>query len=376
MAGITAIQGVDDTLKKLTSDAVAALSPRPEVTVGPLDRDTDDLRLNWFLYRISPNAAYWNMEPPATGWRTARGRPPLALRLQYLLTAFPASVTDGGDQEQFAHAALTATMQALHANPILGEGDPATAELAKPLVEPLRISLDALDLESLSKLWTATTQPLRLSIGYEVSLVVVDSPVAHAAGPPVKERRVVAAPTLGPRLRSVDPARVSFGDELLVEAEGLTAGTTFTLAREAADPAGPAAGWPMTAVPTPPARAGTVRLSLPRADLAPGSRRLDVTALEGGLALGQDSIGLSVVPVVTGPAALATTAPVEIATAHAAADVEVFLGGQRVDPAAVTFRSATKVQLTLPSTTPAGPAEIALRAGKVAGPAVTVEVAP
>jgi hypothetical protein len=377
MAGITAIQGVDDTLKKLTSDAVAALSPRPEVTVGPLDRDTDDLRLNWFLYRISPNAAYSNMEPPTTGWRTARGRPPLALRLQYLLTAFPASVTDGGDQEQFAHAALTATMQALHANPILGEADPATAELAKPLVEPLRISLDALDLESLSKLWTATTQPLRLSIGYEVSLVVVDSPVVHAAGPPVKERRVVAAPTLGPRLRSVDPARVSFGDELLVAAEGLTAGTTFMLAREAADPAGPPAGWPMTTVPMPPAPAGTVRLALPRADLAPGSRRLDVTAVEGGLALGQDSIGLSVVPVVTGPVTpLATTVPVEIETAHAAADVEVFLGGQRVDPAAVAFQSATKVQLTLPSTTPAGPAEIALRAGKVAGPAATVEVAP
>jgi hypothetical protein len=377
MAGVTAIQGVDDTLKTLTSDAVASLSPRPEVTVGPLDRDTEDLRLNWFLYRISPNAAYWNMEPPATGWRTARGRPPLALRLQYLLTAFPASVTNGGDQEQFAHAALTATMQALHANAILGEGDPATSALAKPLVEPLRISLDTLDLESLSKLWTATTQPLRLSIGSEVSLVVVDSPAAHSAGPPVSERRVVVAPTLGPRLRSAEPARVSFGDVLLVAVEGLTAGATFTLAHEPADPAGPASGWPMTAVPTPQAPPGTVGLALPRADLAPGARRLDVTATEGGLAVGHDSIGLSVVPVVTGPAApLATAVPVDLDTAHAAQDVEVFLGGQPLDAAAVAFVSATKVQLTLPSTTPAGPAEIVLRAGKVAGPAAVVEVAP
>jgi hypothetical protein len=377
MAGITAIQGVDDTLKKLTTDAVASLSPKPDVTVGPLDRDGDDLRLNWFLYRISPNDAYRNMEPPATGWRTARGRPPLALRLQYLLTAFPSSATNGGDQEQFAHVALTATMQALHANAILGEGDPATSALAKPLVEPLRIALDALDLESLSKLWTATTQPLRLSVGYDVSLVVVDSPDAHAAGPPVKERRVVVAPTMGPRLRSVDPARVSFGDELLVTAEGLTAGAAFTLAREAADPAGPASGWPMPAVPTPPAPPGTARLALPRADLAPGARRLDVIATEGGLPLGHDSIGVSIVPVVTGPSTpLTTTGPVDVDTAHAAADVEVFLAGRALDPAAVAFVSATRVRLTLPATTPAGPAEIVLRAGKVAGPAAIVEVAP
>jgi hypothetical protein len=184
MAGITAIQGVDDTLKKLTTDAVASLSPKPEVTVGPLDRDSDELRLNWFLYRIGPNAAYRNMEPPATGWRTAYGRPPLALTLHYLLTAFPSSATNGGDQEQFAHAALAAAMQALHGNAIVGESDPKLSPLAKPLVEPLRITPDSLDLEALSKLWTATTQPLRLSIGYEVSLVVVDAARCTSRGRP------------------------------------------------------------------------------------------------------------------------------------------------------------------------------------------------
>src|SRR5262245_17138060 len=302
MAGITAIQGVDDTLKKLTTDAVASLSPKPEVTVGPLDRDSDELRLNWFLYRIGPNAAYRNMEPPATGWRTARGRPPLALTLHYLLTAFPSSATNGGDQEQFAHAALAAAMQALHGNAIVGESDPKLSPLAKPLVEPLRISPDTLDLEALSKLWTATTQPLRLSIGYEVSLVVVDSVDAHVAGPPVRTRRVAVVPTMGPRLRAVDPPRASFDDHVLVTAEGLTAGPVFMLARERGDPAGPAEGWPMTVVPTPPAPPGTVRLGLPSGDLAPGARRLEVTSTESGLPVGRDSIGLAVVPRVTGPA--------------------------------------------------------------------------
>ena len=377
MAGVTAIQGVDDTLKKLTTDAVATLAEKPDVTVGPLDRDSDALRLNWFLYRITPNPAYRNMEPPRNGWRSARGFPPLALQLQYLLTAFPSSASNAGDQEQFAHAALAAAMQALHANAIVNEADPALSPLAKPLVEPLRITLDALDLESISKLWTATTQPLRLSVGYEVSLVVVDALEQHVAGPPVRVRRVAVAPTLGPRIGSVEPPRASFGDELLVAAEGLTAGAVWTLARQDGDPAGPPDGWPMTLLPTPPPPPGTVRLELPRADLAPGTRRLDLTASDAGLLVGRDSIGLTVVPLVTGPGTpFAKNTPVDLQTAHAAPDVEVFLAGRKLPANAVVFVSPTKVTITIPPATPAGPTEIALRAGKLAGPTTIVQVAP
>ena len=374
MAGVTAIQGVDDTLKKLAADAVAGLSPKPDVTVGPLDRDADDLRLNWFLYRITPNPAYRNMEPPQTGWRTSRGRPPLALQLQYLLTAFPATTTNGGDQEQFAHAALAAAMQALHANGVVGDSNPSLSPLAKPLVEPLRITLDSLDLESISKLWTATTQPLRLSVGYEISLVVVDALDEHAAGPPVRVRRLAVAPTMGPRLQSVDPPRISFGDEVLVSVEGLTAGAAFTLARVDGDPDG-TGDWDLAPVLPPPAP-GTVRLTLPRADLAPGARRLDVTVTQSGLLVGRDSIGLTVVPVVTGPSGpLAKGSPTDLDTAHAAADVEVFLDGGRLDPGTTTFVTPTRVTVTIPASAAAGPAGIALRAGKVAGPVTSVEVA-
>jgi Pvc16 N-terminal domain len=377
MAGVTAIQGVDDTLKKLTTDAIAGLTEKPEVTIGPLDRDSDALRLNWFLYRMSPNPAYRNMEPPRNGWRSSRGLPPLALQLQYLLTAFPSSESNAGDQEQFAHAALAAAMQALHANAIVHEADPALSPLAKPLVEPLRITLDSLDLESISKLWTATTQPLRLSVGYMVSLVIVDALEQHVAGPPVRLRRVALAPTTGPRLRAVDPQRASFGEDVLAAVEGLAAGAAWTLARSDDDPAGPPEGWAMTLVPTPPPPPGTVRLRLPHADLAPGTRRLDVTVTEAGLLVGRDSIGVTVVPIVTGPTtALAKGTPVDLETAHAAADVEVFLAGTRLAPASVTFVSPTKVTITIPPATPAGSTEVALRAGKLAGPTTLVEVAP
>ena len=90
MSTVTAIQGVDEILYTLSNAAVASLNPKPDVTVGPLDGDETGLRLNWFLYRVSPDPTYRNMEPPNNGWRTARGNPPLALRLSYLLSAFPA----------------------------------------------------------------------------------------------------------------------------------------------------------------------------------------------------------------------------------------------------------------------------------------------
>ena len=134
-------------------------------------------------------------------------------------------------------------MQALHANAVIAEGDAVLSPLATPLVEPLRITLDDLDLEAITKLWTASTHPLRLSVGYEVSLVVVESPQTHVAGPPVQTRRVPVAPTHGPassrpstrhaRRRAIDIA---------VTGRGLIADAQFTLAREPATRPAPAAG--------------------------------------------------------------------------------------------------------------------------------------
>ena len=204
MAGVTAIQGVDDTLKKLTTDAVAGLTEKPEVTVGPLDRDSDDAPAELVPLpdhaRIPP---YRNMEPPRTGWRTRRAD---ARRLRS--SFIPADRVPGERVERRRPGAVRArrrsprrcrrcTPTRSSTRPI-----PALSPLAKPLVEPLRITLDALDLEAISKLWTATTQPLRLSVGYEVSLVVVDALQQHVAGPPVRERRVAVAPThrAAPRL--------------------------------------------------------------------------------------------------------------------------------------------------------------------------------
>jgi hypothetical protein len=190
----------------------------------------------------------------------------------------------------------------------------------------------------------------------------------------VLERRVAVAPTMGPRLLSVAPQRVSHGEPMTIAVEGLTAGSAFTLAREAADPAGPAGGWPLAVSASPP---GSVVLEFPAADLAPGARRIDVVATEAGLAIGRDSIGVTVVPVVTDPTPqIQQGVPKTLATAHAAPDVEVFVGGRRLPAEDVEFLSATDVTVTIAPSTPAGPTDISLRAGKVAGPARPAVIAP
>jgi hypothetical protein len=374
MSTVTAIQGVDEILYALSKTAVSSLNPKPDITVGPLDGDEPGLRLNWFLYRVSPDPTYRNMEPPNKGWRTARGNPPLALRLSYLLSAFAAAKPAGGDQEQFAHVGLAAVMQAVYENAVVGDGSPiltpALATFVDPLVEPIKIVLEDLDLEAVTKIWTAASKPIRLSVGYGVSVVMIDPKTKYVAGPPVKTRRIGLATSLGPRLVAVSPSRASFGDEIDVEVEGLTSGSVFTLAHDPGDPPGP--DWAMTVVPG--ARPGHVTLALPDARIAPGLRELEVAATENGLPFGHDSIGLSVVPALTGaPHPVPKQVAVTFQTAHVAPDVEVFVLGKRLQN--VTFVSPTQVSVVIPSATPSGPADVVLRAGKVAGPAGSVTIA-
>lgn len=380
MAGVAAIHGVDNTLRDLTTQAVAGISPTVGVTVGPLDRDDDRLRLNWFLYRVTPNPAYRNMEPPRTGWRSAYGCPPLALQLHYLLSAHPAGLTQNGEEDQFAHQALGAAMQALHDNGIVATGNPVLSGFALPLVEPLRISQEELDVEALTKLWTAATKPIRLGVGYEVTLVVIDATRQHEAGPPVRTPRVVVVPSMGPRLAAVTPSRLSAGESLLLTATGLTAATTFFLDADPADPPLPpgATGWLLPLDPPPPSPPpGQVRLSIPAslAGLVPGQRGLRAVDTREGLPFGTDLIGVTLVPAISAPIGpVARGATVVLATAHAAPDVEVFLNGTKLPAADVAFLSVTQVQVTVPATATVGAGVVVLRAGKVTGPDAPVTV--
>lgn len=366
MAGIRAIEGVDNTLVNIAVAAVAPLNPRPAVTVGPLDRAEDALRLNWFLYSIRPNPAYRNMEPPRTGTRTARGVPPMALELGYVLSAHPGPLTASGQQPQFADRGLAAVMQALHHDPVVAEGSALLAPEAAPLVEPLRITLDHLDLDTVSKIWTAASQPMRTTVGYCASLAVVDADRTYTPGPPVQERRLAAVPSLGPRFERITPPRVSAAAVFAVELTGTVGDMVFTVRRERDDPPG-LVEWPVTPIRV---AANLFDLQVAPPELSPGVRQLSVTATVGGLPAGGDRAAITLVPVVAaGPGApIPAGATATLTTAHVAADVEVFFDGTALPAGDVTVVSPTQVDITVPPGAGAGPHRIMLRSAFVAGP--------
>ncbi|MFI0445521.1 DUF4255 domain-containing protein [Actinomadura sp. 6N118] len=374
MTPARAFLAVDETLKKLTDTGLsdAGITQKPAVTVGPLDRDDDGPRLNWFLYRITPNAAFRNMEHPRNGTRTARGAPPLAVRLHYLLSAYGAAPTSAGDSEELIHVALAAVMRRLHESPIVGPGSPFLPTPPPVLLEPIRITMDDFDMENVSRIWTAATKPLRLSIAYSVGLVVVEQQRTHQPGPPVTGPPVITVGRPGPRLGAPDPARLGGDVTTKVTVSGAGAGASFRLAADPDDPAGaPPEGWPMTTVTTGP-DARTMRL--PRHDLVPGIRSLDVVALAEGLPAGQDSTALTIVPTirtVPGGGALTVGAPVTLATAHSAPGTELFLDAV---PVPVTSVTATSVEFEVPDAP--GEHTLTLRSRHVTGDPVPVRVTP
>jgi hypothetical protein len=372
------LTGVDTVLTSMTRDAVG---PDVTVTTGPLDRPVGGVRLNWFLYRITPAVALMNMEFPQTGWTTRRGRPPLALTLHYLLSADPGELSANGNEIPAAHDALTTVMMLIHEHAILG---PDTVIMSSPdrsvsqvtsalddLVEPLRITLDPVPLETITAVWASGLKSLRLSVAYQVSLVTVPSPVPFEPGPPVQEPVVSVSPSAGPRITTVTPPRISFGRPVTLSLTGATETMAVTLSRSGDDPGG-TGPWPLTTAPVP----GGLTAGLPGPQLAPGPRVLTVTDLAGARPAGSDTIRVTVAPVITAAATVTPGAAVTLQAAHVLADGQVaFLGLT----AAYTLTSPTSVTVTVPAGVAAYAGTnipVSIKSGTVTGPPADLAVTP
>ncbi len=390
--GPPVIAGVDEVLRVLTTEAMKGLATPVGVSVGPLDRPVGAARLNWFLYRIEPAAAYANMESPASGWRSRRGHPPLALTLHYLLSADPGELVADGTEDDVVHAGLSAVMSALHDHGIFGidtpvatgpdrsVGDVATALVG--MLEPLRISPDPLAIETMTALWNTGSHALRLSVGYAVSLVTVPPQTAFAAGPPVQVRRVGVAPALRPVVAAVATSTVFFDEPVALRVRGLTDARRVTLGRLPGDPDDPTDGrpdpvnthstgpWTLSASPTD----DGLLVHLPNDTIVAGQRPLVVTNLAEGLPAGSGHAVVTVVPVVVSASApLQAGVDVTLTVEHATADGEVFFGGTGVTYDVLTPTTVTATVPALPAT---GTVLVSLRAGTISGPTTALAVAP
>jgi hypothetical protein len=222
MAGTDAISAVDATRVALLKDRI---SPVPSVSVRRLDVESDDEGegINLFLYRVSEHPHLKNQELSP---RTGGGPAPLALMLHYLL-----SVSGGGSgDESRTHTLLGNAMQVLNDDAIISRHTLSVRSsvpvmlLAEPLqneYEALTITLEPLSLEDLTKIWTATTKPYRLSVGYMVSVIQIQRQ------PTPELRRVAEPPFGGPRVQVVTLRFPRISQVLVRRSEGPLSNAPF-----------------------------------------------------------------------------------------------------------------------------------------------------
>ncbi len=193
MSDYRAIGGVSATLRQLLLDGMEEAAA---VTIAPPDAESEDPpRINLFLYRLEESASLKNQDLPGLGPGGGFGNPPLALELYYMLTAYAADDDDRAAQELLGDA-----IRALHETPIVPKNqlDPAV----EPLFESVRICWQPVTLDDLTKIWSATTKPMRTSVCYRVTAVQIESRVQRQYNRPVAE-----PPDGGPRISALAMSR-------------------------------------------------------------------------------------------------------------------------------------------------------------------------
>jgi hypothetical protein len=223
-----------------------------KVTVSTPEDGTEAeaARVNLFLYRTSENAALKNQMIPGQGHPSEYGQPPLSLVLHYLLTAYGTTDDNGLVNETRAHFLMGSAMRVLHDYPVItqqlmtihnGPNSPASQILHDSLrgeFEQVKITLDPVSLEDLSKVWTALTSPYRLSAAYTVSVVQLESRRLKTLASPVVTRRIHIAVSKRPQISNVfrtpalagDPIGdicAHVGQELTIEGENFRAARTW-----------------------------------------------------------------------------------------------------------------------------------------------------
>lgn len=132
--------------------------------------DKPEYRLALYLYRIEEAAEFRSTEMRNTGAGDLQ-YPPQNLYLYYLLTAYSTAELKSRSVDE--HRILGRAMQVLYDNPIL-RGSLLGGTLAQK-DEELRIVSHKMSMDELNKIWNFAGVSYRLSVGYKVGPVAIDS---------------------------------------------------------------------------------------------------------------------------------------------------------------------------------------------------------
>ncbi|GLZ81508.1 hypothetical protein Afil01_63150 [Actinorhabdospora filicis] len=189
-----AIAAVTAVLRSRLNQTLAATDPAGtvgNVTVSALPPDritiggSEPAQLNLFLYQVTPNTAYRNVQLPSvsSGGTPVTG-PPLALDLHYLLTAY-------GAEQYFAEIILGHALRLLNDEPVLTREairaalNPSVPDPTLPpalagsgladQVEQIKVTTAVAGPEELSKLWSAMQAHYRPTVSLEARVVLIES---------------------------------------------------------------------------------------------------------------------------------------------------------------------------------------------------------
>jgi hypothetical protein len=222
-----------------------------DVTVSALPPDriaTNDsqepTQLNLFLYQVTPNQGWSNVGYPS---RDARGErisnPPLALNLHYLLSAY-------GAKDLHPEILLGQGMQLLHESPVLTRSavrkalNPTPPPLDFPAalaksdlaeqVEQVRITLETLNTEEVSKLWSAIQAHYRPTAAYLVTVVLIESKKPGRSPLPVLGRGLYPLPFNQPVIEKIvsdagENEPITASSKLLIKGQRLRGQSTRVL---------------------------------------------------------------------------------------------------------------------------------------------------
>lgn len=131
-------------------------------------KDSDETTQNClsiYLYRVVENGDMKN-RPLDLREKNLLEYPPLSLNLFYLITPLTGEIATD-------HLLLGKTMQVLYDNSIL-KGSNLLGVLADT-TEELRVVLNPISIEDITRIWSGFMRPYRLSVSYEVKVIYIDS---------------------------------------------------------------------------------------------------------------------------------------------------------------------------------------------------------
>lgn len=221
MSASTAISMVSESLRNLLVGEMT-FDPAVNVTILAPDEGGGDRRVNLFLYKVQENPFLRNLD-----WQVKPGSPdrlvppPLSLNLFYLMTPYAQNDPQTGNTT--AHEILGEAMRVLYENPIIPP-DYLVIGLTDAR-EQVRIVPNTLDLEELSHVWNTFTQPFRLSVLYQASVVQLDM-LSESEQIMAKRVRTIGVPDVRapfhpPVVNRIEPMSGAVGTVVTFQGENL-----------------------------------------------------------------------------------------------------------------------------------------------------------